>query len=161
MPIFHFEYIGEGQTPNGKTVKLPPPAVLMVEGPFIGVTISIADSFSQQLIQQGKPIPPPETGRAILDTGASGTCIDDSIAQKMGLPVIDRGNMGSTSHQSTPCNIYPILLVVQGTQIRINVARAMGANLSSFGIIALIGRDFLQHCTLFYNGIRGQVTLSL
>jgi hypothetical protein len=28
------------------------------------------------------------------------------------------------------------------------------------GLLMLIGRDFLQHCTLFYNGIAGQVTLS-
>ena len=38
---------------------------------------------------------------------------------------------------------------------------AVGANLKSQGIIALIGRDFLQHCALYHNGVSGQITLSL
>ena len=27
-------------------------------------------------------------------------------------------------------------------------------------VLALIGRDVLEHCTLFYNGPRGELTLS-
>lgn len=50
---------------------------------------------------------------------------------------------------------------IVGTPIRVEVPRAMGANLKPQNLVALIGRDFLQHCTLFYNGFTGQITLSI
>jgi len=37
----------------------------------------------------------------------------------------------------------------------------MGAALSGHGLVAIIGRDLLQTCTLFYNGVAGQFTLTL
>ena len=37
----------------------------------------------------------------------------------------------------------------------------MGAALKEQGLLLLIGRDLLAHCTLFYNGPTGQITLSL
>jgi predicted aspartyl protease len=109
-------------------------------------------------MQQGQTVPNPESGLALIDTGASGTCIDNGAAQRLQLPVIDTGNMVSASH-TTPQNIYPVLIEVAGG-IRVNVPRAMGAELASQGLVVLIGRDFLQHCTLFYNGPSGALTLS-
>jgi predicted aspartyl protease len=111
-------------------------------------------------MQQGLTVPTPVSGSALIDTGASQTCIDDAIDQQLQLPVIDVVNMTSASHASTQQNIYPVLIEVVGG-IRINVPRAMGANLASQSLAALIGRDFLQRCTLFYNGPSGLITLAL
>jgi hypothetical protein len=57
--------------------------------------------------------------------------------------------------------VYPIQITISGSALQFNVARAMGAALEPQGIIALIGRDVLSVCTLFYNGLTGQITLSL
>jgi predicted aspartyl protease len=111
-------------------------------------------------MQQGLPVPSPVPGLALIDTGASATCIDDALAQQLQLPVIDVVNMTSASHASTQQNIYPVLIEVVGG-IRIDVPRAIGANLATQNLVALIGRDFLQHCTLFYNGPAGAITLAL
>jgi hypothetical protein len=78
----------------------------------------------------------------------------------MGLPVIDVVQMMSASHAATPANVYPIQLQLIGTPIRVEITRAIGAELKGQGIIALIGRDFLANCTLFYNGVTGALTLS-
>jgi len=43
----------------------------------------------------------------------------------------------------------------------VDAPRAVGAALKAQGIVALIGRDVLQHCTLYYNGPAGQITLSI
>jgi hypothetical protein len=43
----------------------------------------------------------------------------------------------------------------------INAERAIGAALAVQGYIALIGRDALINCTLFYNGPMGAFTLSI
>jgi predicted aspartyl protease len=97
----------------------------------------------------------------LIDTGACVTCVDEDLAQQLQLPAIDVVQMSSASHAATQQNVYPIEFEIVGAAIRINVPRAIGASLASQGIIALIGRDFLQHCTLFYNGVTGAITLSL
>ena len=114
-----------------------------------------------ELAQQGKPAPEPINGLALLDTGASNTCIDDAEAQKMNLPVIGVGSMSSASHSRTPSNIYPIQIEVTGFPIRFQSFRTMGASLNDHGLLLLIGRDLLAHCALFYNGTTGQITLSI
>jgi predicted aspartyl protease len=100
-----------------------------------------------------------QAGWALIDTGASSTCIDEQAAQKLGLPVIDVGFMLSATHEQVPCNIYPISIATP--IMAFNIPRALGAALAPHGLVALIGRDVLQTCNLFYNGLAGQFTLSL
>ena len=161
MPILHTQYEAEAQQADGTTVAADPRAALVMQGPLVQVIIGLAASLATQLIQQGQAVPNPVSGMGLLDTGASTTCIDDSVAQSMGLPVIDVVQMMSASHASSPANVYPIQLQLIGTPIRVEVQRALGAELKGQGIIALIGRDFLANCTLFYNGAIGGLTLSI
>jgi predicted aspartyl protease len=70
------------------------------------------------LTQLGKPTPQPVNAWALLDAGASNTCIDDEEAQKMNLPVTGVGSMSSASHAKTPSNIYPIQIEFTGFPIR-------------------------------------------
>jgi hypothetical protein len=79
----------------------------------------------------------------------------------MGLPVIDVVNMSSASQASTQQNIHPVQIEVVGLPISIDAPRSMGVLLANQGLIALLGRDVLQQCTLFYNGLTGQITLSI
>lgn len=161
MPILHVQYDAEGQTPDGKKIQILPRIALLQTGPCVQVIVGLAQSLAEQLVQQGHPVPQPEAGIALLDTGASTTCIDDALAQRLGLPVIDVVQMVSASHAGTETNVYPILMEILGSPIKVNVPRAISANLAPQGIVALIGRDYLQHCTLFYNGFTGEITLSI
>lgn len=161
MPILHVQYDGRGQTPDGKVVQVPPSVALLQHGPIVQIIVGLAQSFADQLLQQGHPLPQPISGNALIDTGASTTCIDDQAAQNLGLPAIDVVQMTSASHTSTQQNVYPIQMQIVGSPIRVEVLRAIGANLAAQGLMALIGRDYLQHCTLFYNGLTGEITLSI
>ena len=161
MPILHVQYEIEGQTPDGKVIQIPPSLALLQGGPTVQVIIGIAQIFADQLLQQGQTLPQPISGNALIDTGASMTCIDDLSAQNLGLPVIDVVQMTSASHAATQQNVYPIQVQIVGSPIRGEVPRAIGANLAVQGLIALIGRDFLQHCTLFYNDFTGEITLAI
>jgi len=116
--------------------------------------------MAQALIQRGTPAPAVKSGLALIDTGASVSCIDEQVAAELKLPVVDVGQMTSASHAAHPCNLYPIQILLPAG-IGFAAPRAMGANLAVQGIIAIIGRDILQVCTLFYNGYAGQITLSL
>jgi predicted aspartyl protease len=159
MPVLHAQTIAVAKDAAGKAVPLPPMVALQRQGPVVQVSITVEQNTGKGLTAQGKPIPAPQNGLALIDTGASNSCVDDEVAKKLGLPVIDQGFMISATHQKVPCNIYPVLIATP--IVSLNVPRAMGAALGSQGLIAIIGRDVLQNCTLFYNGPAGQFTLSL
>lgn len=161
MPILHTQYEGEIEQPDGTKVAVPPPFALLQQGPVVQVVFGVAQALATQLTQHGHTLPNPTAGFALVDTGASVTCIDDALAQSMALPVVDVVQMISASHASTPANVYPVQMQIVGTPIRVEIPRAMGANLQQQNLVALIGRDFLQHCALFYNGLTGQITLSI
>ncbi len=160
MPTLHSQFRGESQDQNGNKYPVHPKIVLSAKGPVIQVSIGIEEIFAQQLIQQGKQIPELKSGLALIDTGASITCIDETFAVDLGLPVIDKAMMSSASHDATEKNVYPILIQFIGVPIKLNVDRAIGATLNNQGIIALVGRDVLKEFTMFYNGIAGEITLS-
>jgi len=131
---------------------------LLHEGPWVEVSIGLAQSYAMQLARDGQSVRRPISGRALIDTGASITCIDDTLAQSLGLPVIDVVGMISASDVTT-VNVYPIQMEIIGLG-KVYVS-AMGANLKPNGITVLIGRDYFQHCVLSYKGVSGEFTLSL
>ncbi len=161
MPILHVQFRGVGKNASGADVQIPPPHVLAQAGPRIQVSIRLADQVSSQLSAKGLTIEPPVSGYGLIDTGASTTCVDVQAAMKLKLPIVDVVNMCSASHASHKANVYPIHLEMTGFPIQLNVARAMGAELAPQGIIALIGRDVLGCCCFIYNGISGDITLSM
>lgn len=160
MPTFHIQVAGKSQGPDGQLIDVAPRIALQQRGPVIQVSVGLDQGMVKALVQQGRPIPETRSGLALIDTGASVTCIDERIAQELNLPVVDVGKMMSASHSAHPSNIYPISLTMpQG--VSFSAPRAMGANLAPQGLVAIIGRDILAVCTMFYNGIAGQITLSL
>ena len=161
MPVLHSQFSGEGKTKDGQVVKVAPAIVLVQRGPVFQVTIAVADQVAAELIKQGKTVQPAISGLALIDTGASVTCVDDETAQKLQLPIIDVVRMASASHASHQANVYPIKLTITGLPIGINAPRAVGAALKTQGLIALLGRDILMHCTMHYNGVAGEITLAI
>lgn len=161
MPILSIQFGGEATDPSGNKLDVPGNLVLFRSGPCMQVSISVAEPVAVQLLQQGKKLPAPISGMALVDTGASTTCIDETVAQKLLLPVTDVVMVASASHAATQQNVYPARIEVVGLSIAINALNAIGAPLAPQGIIALIGRDVLQHCTLFYNGMTGSISLAM
>jgi len=161
MPNLHVQYALRVKDAKGNLVDLPPQQALAQRGPVVQVTISLGTAMAQVLQQQGKPIPAPVSGLALIDTGATGTCINKDQAEAMGLPVIDVGKMSSATHEDEPSNIHPIKIEFVGVPITVEAERAMCAKLTKFGLLAIIGRDVLQHCNLVYNGFAGTITLSV
>jgi predicted aspartyl protease len=97
---------------------------------------------------------------ALVDTGATASCIDSGLAMQLNLPIIDRQTVGGVggAHE---VNMHLAHIVVPGLQKCITGAFA-GVNLVAGGQphVALIGRTFLQHFTLFYNGRTGSVSIT-
>jgi len=159
LPILHSQIAAQAKTADGKVVQLAPAAALQLRGPILQVSITIEQNAGKGLVAQGKTLPTLKSGLALIDTGASNTCVDEQAAKDLGLPVIEVANMQSASHQKHQCNVYPVQIITP--IVTLNAPRAMGAALASQGLLVLIGRDVLQNCNLFYNGPMRQFTLSL
>ena len=61
---------------------------------------------------QGKPVPAVVNGTALIDTGASSTCIDQKAAEEAGLPTIAKAAMASASHAQHEVPVYSAKLVI-------------------------------------------------
>lgn len=125
MPVFHSQIGGQGKTPDGKVFQVPAHIALQQRGPVLPVAVGLEQNMAQALLQQGKVVPQPKTGIALIDTGASVTCIDEQAAKDLGLPVVDVGNMTSASHEKHPCNLYPAQIVI-AQALSFQAPRAMG-----------------------------------
>jgi predicted aspartyl protease len=159
MPIFNVQLLAQGKSPDGKTVNLAPQIALQQRGPVVPASVCLEINMAKPLLAQGKAIIG-APGVALIDTGATVSAIDEEIAKELKIPVVDQGKMGSASHESTPCNLYPVQITIGGVLV-LQIPRAMGAKLKPMGLIAIIGRDILQQCTLFYNGGTGTISLSI
>jgi predicted aspartyl protease len=161
VPILNVQFAGEARKADGTVVSVPPQVVFAQRGPVVQVTISVGQQIATQVLQSGGRLPSPVSGLALIDTGATTTCVDEGAAQRLQLPVIDVVKIASASHAETEQNVYPIQIEVIGLPITINAARAVGAPLEPQGILVLIGRDVLQHAMLVYNGPAGSLSLSI
>jgi predicted aspartyl protease len=115
----------------------------------------------EAVLERGDELPPPILGDALIDTGASLTCVDLEVAQRLRLPEVGKATMASASHANHETSLYPVRVTLQGVPIEFTAERAMGASLKSQGLVALIGRDVLSNCILFYNGFTGEITFGL
>src|SRR5689334_19033613 len=59
---------------------------LTPEGALVDVHIGLSASSVQALRTALRPVPPPSSARALLDTGAEITCVDPSVIQTLALP---------------------------------------------------------------------------
>ncbi len=96
---------------------------------------------------------------ALVDTGASTSCIDVEIADILGLPIVDRKPMGGVFGFEM-ANIHLGLLNVTAlghTSVGMFCALPLGEVL---GVRAILGREFLSHYSMHYDGRIGRVTIT-
>lgn len=132
--------------------------LLVLIGPTIAVDIGFDPSYR---INGKKPsIPEIKSLDALIDTGAGDSCIDNILAAALRLPVVDRLQIAGSNGAHT-ANVYQAQIHVPslGTTV---IGRFIGVDLIAGGQRhqALIGRTFLEHYRMFYDGDTGEVTLS-
>ena len=101
----------------------------------------------------------PVLGWALIDTGATVTCIDQKAAQKAGLRIVGTGPVASATHSNEVVPIFAAQLIFEGLKSW-DATIAYGTNLESLGLIALVGRDVLAGCMFVYNGPDGSFSLA-
>lgn len=135
--------------------------LLAVRGPVLQVEIHLPTPLAQHYQTTGRTLPQPTVGLAMVDTGASKTCVDAEVIVAMAVPPLNEIQI-HTPAGLTSQYLYPARLVFPGTPLpSIDFSSVVGSQLSAQGIVALIGRDVLQHFLLVYNGPAGMFSLSV
>jgi len=111
-------------------------------------------------------VPTPVPIRALLDTGASCTCVDPSVLQALSLTPTGSVSVNTPSTGTTPhiADQYDVALIIPpgtGAPLIFQTIPVVSSELlTAQGFHALIGRDILDKCFFVYNGGVGLFTLA-
>lgn len=132
---------------------------LELQGPSFEVEICCPDEQVKKLSQEGAPIPEPIRGLALIDPGAFATSISQSHISTLRLIQTGTKSVGTTfSNGRVPTYSCKFNIVGDGS---FNVKTVTALDLPDKHIVALLGRDFLAHCVLIYDGKQGTVKLTI
>lgn len=122
-------------------------------GPVLDAWIGVSHARRTALQSASQPIPAPSQVRALIDTGASDTCIDPSVLKALGLSPIGQClvNTPTTGNVAETRDQYDISLVILHPQklapfVRSAMPVICTELFATQGIHALIGRDILREC---------------
>lgn len=131
---------------------------LVTHGPTLNVKIGFDPLFTEHSI--GAPSLPDGIVHALVDTGATESCIDSVLADYLQLPIVDKRSIGGVGgvHE---VNIHLAQIYVPTLNFSI-VGLFAGVHLRAGGQVhsALMGRTFLRHFVMIYEGHTGTVTIS-
>ncbi|MBX9846083.1 MAG: hypothetical protein K2Z80_30190 [Xanthobacteraceae bacterium] len=129
-------------------------------GPTLRVDLGFDPGYAPEN-PNARPVTQLQGSHALVDTGASISCIDNQVAVSLRLPIIDRQLVSGTAG-SHEVNMYLAQVFVPELRTTYYGSFA-GVNLAAGGQahVVLLGRDMLQHVRLVYDGITGQVTISV
>ena len=124
-----------------------------------GAILTVQIGFDPRFLagSRSRPTLPDRQLRALVDTGAVSMCIDSALATELGLTTVDRVTIAGV-HGANRVNLYLAQVYVPSLHITIH-GSLPGGHLAAGGLpfSALIGRDFLQHFTMIYEGRTGAV----
>ncbi len=132
--------------------------LLMVFGPTIRVDIGL--DFTWKPGSGDAPASGLKGLAALIDTGATESCIDSLLAATLNLPIVNRRKLAG-AHGAKEVNMH--LAQVRIVDLLVTIyGEFAGVDLIAGGQHhhALIGRTFLRSFTMTYDGRTGQVTLS-
>ena len=132
--------------------------MLVAYGPTILVDIGFDPAFKAS--SPNVPTPGIKGVKALIDTGATASCIDSLLAAQLNLPVVDKMKVSGV-HGSQEVNMHMAQVRIPSLGITHWGAFA-GVHLAAGGQLhkALIGRTFLRNFKMIYDGKTGDVTIS-
>jgi predicted aspartyl protease len=129
--------------------------------------VGVSQARRNALAASKQAAPPVVQIQAMLDTGASGTCVDPSVLKQLGLSPtgIALVHTPSTGGQPAQAETYDISLVIPAKPgqlhlINHTVSVIASQLLANQGFHALIGLDILKGCLLTYDGANGLFSLA-
>ena len=135
------------------------PDLLQSRGP----TLQLRIGYDPQYRAGSVTVPdlPPDLLDGLVDTGAAESCIDSAVARDLSLPIIDQRDVSGALGPGV-VNVHLAQIYVPELDVTVS-GRFAGVHLSAGGQIhsALIGRSFLRHFSMAYDGATGSVQLTI
>jgi predicted aspartyl protease len=135
------------------------------QGLFVNCLIGASHPRIQQLHAAKLQVPSPVPFRALIDTGASHTCVDPYLLSTLGLTPSGQQDIHtpSTAGKTHLCDVYDVALgVTFGVHTHVIAAMpVIVCNLKGQGLDALLGRDVLSAFHFFLNGPHGFFTMGV
>jgi hypothetical protein len=129
--------------------------------------IGVSQARRQALLAAGQTVPAPINVQALVDTGATCTCVDPQVLKDLSLSPNGSATMITPSSGDHPIvvNQYDVSLVIPASQnqpplfhANIPVVESKLHKLQGFHM--LLGRDVLKGCLLTYDGLSGLFSLA-
>ena len=145
MPLADAGFADPGGTPDR--------AALIEYGPSLEVVVS-------PFVDPPQPPTDRHTTHALVDTGATQSCIDMQPADSSSLPVVDfvmmAGAAGASRHP-----LYAARVAIPALEI-FQFGALAGVDLTAGGQPhrVLLGRTFLSGTVMIHDGVRAQVTIA-
>ena len=132
---------------------LPSPGQLVQYGPTIPVQVGFDPEYYP--VSSEPPNLPDHMYPALVDTGATTSCIDSDLALNLGLPIVNRRIIAGV-HGISTVNIHLAQIYVPDLEFT-DYGEFAGVHLSAGGqpYFALLGRTFLLDFTMTYRVERG------
>ena len=161
VPILHVQLAGQGLAPDGTSITVAPPEVLLQRRADCPGRNRFVESHRDDADR-----PRQADSQSSIRLGADRHRRFMHLRQRrgratLGLPAIDKIKISSASADSAEHNVYPVHVEILGARLGWGCFASPWLPVESKGLIALIGRDWLRQGTIFYNGISGQFTLSI
>jgi predicted aspartyl protease len=115
---------------------------------------------------EGQPVPAAQNIRALIDTGASCSCIDPTVLGALGLQPTGKTPVITpiTGEHAIETDTYDVCITIQPSDNQQPLTRAVisvcAIVLVHQGFHALLGRDILKDCYFTYNGSAKLFTLA-
>ena len=134
------------------------PAWLTLLGPIVRVHIGFDPKH--QPVPGRVPNLPKEHFHALVDTGATMSCIDADVASRLDLPEVDQRKLAGV-HGVGEADVYLGQIYIPDLKWTI-AGRFSGVHLRKSGLpySALLGRTFLAHMHMAYDGKTGSVIIT-
>jgi hypothetical protein len=131
---------------------------LTQQAPIVVMMVGVSQARHTALTDLNQPIPQPQNIRALIDTGASHTCVDPMVFQALALQPTGSTPMLTPSTGPIPvdADTYDVSIMIPNGPhpglIIPNMAVSASELFTAQGFHALLGRDILSRCVLTYNG---------
>ena len=137
---------------------LPSWGALLLHGPILPVVVGYDLVYGSA--NDAPPGSPAPTVVAIIDTGADSNCVDEDLAISLNLPKVGESTV-SAAHGTMAANVYRGQIFIPELDWTLEgrlLGVSFGAEQQQWSVI--LGRTFLQHCVMNYDGRTGAVTVS-
>lgn len=131
---------------------------LRQDGAIVNIQIQVPAALAQQLQAQGRPVPPPQMVRGMIDTGASISTVSDSVAAAAGLQQVGSVPIGGVGGTSTR-PIFSAYFGLPEYDVSVDPIEIAGVSLPIGHFDVLVGRDVLRALQLTYTGPHGLFNL--